>query len=471
MRKYYLQNGEKLEGPFTVAELANREINFHTRLCEQGTNEWKSVSELPDYSEIRMFLKPDLEGRKEHKPINFRKVAFVAVPVLVIAFATWLVVSGVGASMFASKPEVKNETPVVADTVQVAPIARIDSIKKYPIDEFATDFSSLIAGYAPDGLKGQLSDDESWNGISRDIENEWTKVSEQKAAPIRSWLPKTPLNELDSMTLFYPFAGADFLYSNCFFPKAKRIVMVGLEPLGSIKWNAEYNSGFRDYMKRVSSSLYTSNRVGYFMTIEMGRDLHRNDLNGVLPLILFYARRQSFLVSSIEYIKIDETGKRVDAEYEEATGVVIKLTDINRTVLKEIEYHRTNLENSSFNPESGYHKYFSGIENKCVFLKAASYLMHNNSFNNIREVILANTNLLLQDDSGMPFRFFPDSSWTVDLYGKYTHPIGLFAGRVQRDLREAFEQRGSGELPFKIGYNVAHNEPHLILARRKKDAI
>jgi hypothetical protein len=68
----------------------------------------------------------------------------------------------------------------------------------------------------------------------------------------------------------------------------------------------------------------------------------------------------------------------------------------------------------------------------------------------------------------MPYRYIATNDWNLELYGKYTRPIGLFSERVQSDLREAFQQRGGKELPFRIGYNISHNEPHLILAQRKK---
>jgi hypothetical protein len=102
-----------------------------------------------------------------------------------------------------------------------------------------------------------------------------------------------------------------------------------------------------------------------------------------------------------------------------------------------------------------------------VFLKAASYLLHQTSFSTIRDLILANTKTLLQDDSGVPFNFLNDSTWNVQLFGKYTKPIGLFAGRIQPDLKKAFATNAPAELPFRIGYNISHNEPHLILSQKK----
>jgi hypothetical protein len=368
------------------------------------------------------------------------------------------------------------ETKVaIADSLKVDKL-KTDSLKKAPktaaapisVNDNITNFSSMLAGFIPDNMRDKLEDNSSWIDIQGAMHEEWERVVTDKVLPIQEWTDESPLAKLDSGILFYPFAGADFLYSNCFFPRSNRIVMVGLEPIGSISEKMEFNDKFYNYMKCIKSSLYTSNLSGYFMTIKMGTELKQSDLNGVLPLILFYARRQAFLISSINYVSIDENGKQIPSTYEDTSGVVIKLTDKDRKTLKTIEYYRTDLSDGEFKPGSRYHTYFSSFQNKNVFLKAASYLLHRDSFSNIRNVILENTQILLQDDSGMPYRYIATNDWNLELYGKYTRPIGLFSERVQSDLREAFQQRGGKELPFRIGYNISHNEPHLILAQRKK---
>ncbi|MFN5319484.1 MAG: GYF domain-containing protein [Bacteroidia bacterium] len=467
MRKYYIQNGDKLEGPYSVEELKDAPINFHTRLCKQGTNEWKTITEIEDFEQVRLSIKPDLEKKK--KAVNTSQLLKTSGIIALIGIVIFGVIS-----LVKSRPS--GETKVVtADTLKVDSLnsdslnkAKKTSVTPIRVNDNVTNFSSMLAGIIPDNMRDKLEDNSSWIDIQGAMHEEWERVVTDKVLPIQEWTDESPLAKLDSGILFYPFAGADFLYSNCFFPRSNRIVMVGLEPIGSISEKLEFNSDFYDYMKRIKTSLYTSNRSGYFMTINMGKELRQSDLNGVLPLILFYARRQSFLISSIEYVSLDENGKQIPSTYQEAAGVVIKLTDNDRKTLKTIEYYRTDLSDGEFKPGSRFHNYFSAFQNKNVFLKAASYLLHNDSFSNIRNVILENTNTLLQDDSGMPYKYVATNDWNVELYGKYTRPIGLFSSRVQSDLREEFQKRGGKELPFRIGYNISHNEPHLILAQRKK---
>ena len=464
MRKYYIQKDKELKGPFSLDELKGLEIDFHSRLCEQGTNEWKAVQEIADYDALRIHLKPDLDIRKSTASwaslISMGLFFFIAG-----LFLGKYVVPDVTIFEKTTAPEIA-QVPV--DSLQKDTIAPVPpTVVEVEVDERATEFGYLISGITPQRMQNELMENSGWIKLETAIAEEWDRVTQEKILPISEWRSEIKEVQSDTGTLFYPFAGADFLYSNCFFPNCDTVIMVGLEPLGSIPSSLDFTPDFEDYIRKIKSALYTSNRSGYFMTISMGKELHRKDLNGVLPLILFYATRQNYLVSKCEYVKMNEEGKTFISEYDDADGVVITLTDRDRKRVKRIEYYRTDLSNDGFVPESSFHRYFSAINNKMVFLKAASYLLHNSSFSNIRDVILGNTRLLLQDDSGMPFSFFTPESWTTNLYGKYTRPIGLFAGRVQRELRAEFESRAAGDLPFEIGYNVAHNEPHLILATRK----
>jgi len=464
LRKYYIQEGKELKGPFSLDELKGQDINFHSRLCEQGTNEWKTVQEIPDYDELRIHLRPDLDLPKSAKrktSLIWMSLLFIVLAIVVVKF----VVPNVSLPKWDRAPEVV-QAPVDSlpkDTIVAIPTPAIE----VPVDERATEFGYLISGIVPERMQNELAENPGWLKLERLIAEEWDLVTQNKILPISEWRTEIDAIKSDTGTLFYPFAGADFLYSNCFFPNCDTIIMVGLEPLGTIPASLEFNADFEAYVRKIKSSLYTSNRSGYFMTISMGKELHREDLNGVLPLILFYAIRQNYLVSKYEYVKMNEDGTSALAPLDEAEGIVITLTDRDRKIVKRIEYYKTDLSNDGFYAESKFHKYFTSIDNKMVFLKAASYLLHNTYFSNIREVILDDTRLLLQDDSGMPFSFFAPETWNTQLYGKYTRPIGLFSGRVQPELRAEFQSRGAGELPFQIGYNVAHNEPHLILATRK----
>jgi len=368
-----------------------------------------------------------------------------------------LIISGCNES---SKPKEAAEAPTISDTLKTAEV-------KIPIDTLLTDFASIISGIEPMKHYSEIALSPGWLNMKNDLNSEWALVDANKISKIKTWVTKTNYLPKDSVTLFYPFAGGDALYSNCFFPTSKKTIMIGLEPIGSIGKNLKADSSCVNYIKKIKKALYTSNRSGYFMTISMNAELHQNDLNGTLPLLLFYARRQGFMVSKIEYFKMDSLGTEQITTQSEALGVTLTLCNPDQTHKKILQYISTDISNGGLKKNIGLQNYIKSIEGKFVFLKAASYLLHQPSFSTIRDLILTNTKTLLQDDSGVPFNFLNDSTWSVHLFGKYTKPIGLFASRIQPDLKKAFATNAPAELPFRIGYNLSHNEPHLILSEKK----
>jgi hypothetical protein len=100
-------------------------------------------------------------------------------------------------------------------------------------------------------------------------------------------------------------------------------------------------------------------------------------------------------------------------------------------------------------------------------LKAASYLMHGNHFNHVREFLLNNSNVVLEDDSGIPYRFFTPDKWSMQFFGRYLGPIGTFKQHPQPDLARAFAEANPPPLEFAFGYQWHPSRSSLIVARPK----
>jgi hypothetical protein len=71
-------------------------------------------------------------------------------------------------------------------------------------------------------------------------------------------------------------------------------------------------------------------------------------------------------------------------------------------------------------------------------LKAASYLNSRDYFSKTRNYILKSSNMVVQDDSGIPYKYFIDGTWDVKLYGGYKKVIPLFSSRIQPDMVRAY---------------------------------
>ena len=100
-----------------------------------------------------------------------------------------------------------------------------------------------------------------------------------------------------------------------------------------------------------------------------------------------------------------------------------------------------------------------------TLLKSTSYMTHYPEFPIIRNEILAQSDELLQDDSGIPFQYFTAPEWKVRLFGDYEKPYGSFGYMVQPALRDAYKEHAE-PLPFRTTYGFSRAPSNLLLAHR-----
>jgi len=237
--------------------------------------------------------------------------------------------------------------------------------------------------------------------------------------------------------------------------------MVGLEPLGTVIADTGNKRLLKAHADKIYKSLYFSNRLGFFRTLSMRAELNQRDLNGALPLLLFYIRRYGYSISSLEYIQLDSSGNMVPSEPSGAIGLKIKFHDFKGSI-RELDYFRFDLSDGGLSKDDRLIKYVNNMRPYGVYLKAASYLMHNNYFTSIRKTITENARFVLQDDSGIPLSSFDEQIWDRQLWGKYTKTISLFRSRYQSNLAKAYKAGPPLPLNFYIGYNITHKECNMM---------
>ena len=99
---------------------------------------------------------------------------------------------------------------------------------------------------------------------------------------------------------------------------------------------------------------------------------------------------------------------------------------------------------------------------------AASYLMHSNNFSQVREFLLTHSKLILQDDSGIPFRFFAPDKWNRRHVGHYIGPINRFLEHGQMDLNKENAASAPPPLEFSFGYQWQPSRSSLMIATPKE---
>ena len=358
-----------------------------------------------------------------------------------------------------------NATNVQA-TKPVDSLAKFDKAKSAQL----TDTAKLLAGMEVDSQSplGKVQQNKGWSYHKNYYKNAWSKLENQQLAKVRKWTTKE-LKEINakSPSLFYPFSGPDFLYGYSLFPKAKEMVLVGLEPVGSVPDFAKLSaSESTAALSKARSSLSEILQFSFFRTNDMKVDLRKQ---GVLPILYVFMARTKNRILDLQYIGLDKNANVGQFKKGMVPGVKIAFVPEGDSSPRTLYYFSTDLSNAGLKKHPEVTKFISKMDNPVTYLKAASYLMYNGSFSNIRNTILANSSHLLQDDSGMPLKSFDNAKWDLKFYGAYTRPIGLFSNRYQSDLRRVYRSnKNIRPLDFGIGYKFGVNQSNLMLAETKQ---
>ena len=97
--------------------------------------------------------------------------------------------------------------------------------------------------------------------------------------------------------------------------------------------------------------------------------------------------------------------------------------------------------------------------------------MHYETFSKIKNLTIAKSASLLQDDTGIPYRFL-STSFQANLYGKYTIPIKNFSASAhyQKDLAKLYADSAKvKDLPFSLGYHWQDlNQNYMLFVKNSK---
>lgn len=303
-----------------------------------------------------------------------------------------------------------------------------------------------------------------WLQHQHEFNKSWNNLENGQLSRIRIWTPVTLGNDATSRDpLFYMFSGPDFLYANAFFPNATTYIFCGLEPVGSIPDVGSLPRGtLPSSLANLRKSLNAVLSFSFFLTKDMKVDLRATQLSGTLPLLYVFLARTGNSIKSVELVSLNNDG---DFATEKAPTAGAKIL-FSRGAGPEqtLYYFSTDLSNSGIKNKPGFIRFCGKQGQGNSLVKAASYLMHMNEFSEVRDFLLANSKTLVQDDSGIPFKFFAHDQWDVLFLGRYPGPIKMFESHYQPDLSRAFKASNPPALTFSFGYRWHPSESSVIVA-------
>jgi len=248
--------------------------------------------------------------------------------------------------------------------------------------------------------------------------------------------------------------------------------MVALEPAGTLPTRSRFEK--RDlpkYLAETRETVASELSRSFFITRQMDRQFRGQVTDGLLLPILHLLVRTHDTILGFRYVRLDDQGKVIDraANYEAPTrignkGVEVEFEDSDHATHK-LYYFSVNLADDHLAENKPFLTYLERLKGSTTLLKATSYMTHHPEFSVIRDRLLSVSNAVLQDDSGIPFKYF-ENGWKVQLYGDYRRPYGSFRWLEQPDLRRAYAATGTKPLTLHLGYGYSRIDSNLLLATR-----
>ena len=305
-----------------------------------------------------------------------------------------------------------------------------------------------------------------WKSYKKSLDGQWAYLDEERLKAMRTW-GATELADLraQSGTVFYPFSGPDVLYADTFFPNSRVLLMAGLEPVGTMPDlnNLMAQGKLGPYLDSISKSLFTILAASFFKTKDMKVDFNNQLVDGLTPAMIVFIARAGYPITDIQYVSLNGDGGVGPRDKAGKEGVQITYADG-----REVLYFSADISDGGLKHNPGFvqlmHKLAPGI----TYLKAASYLCYYDDFSTIRNAILDNSLAVVEDDSGVPFKYFDPAKWTVIPYGDYTGPIvPLFKDFKQPDLTAYYQKTPHAQLPFGSGYKFHASVSSLLVVKKK----
>ncbi|HSK31125.1 MAG TPA: hypothetical protein VLA17_14285 [Candidatus Limnocylindria bacterium] len=341
----------------------------------------------------------------------------------------------------------------------------------------ATATAQILAGIAPNPLDPALKrlvETDTFKEHQQWMTTSWNQVR-GRIESMDNWRSQElKISPAQRKTLLYPFSGPDFLNAYALFPDHSRYVFFSLERPGVLpdlesvtavnfaKLLQDVRSAFRDIFER-----------NYFITSYMTRQLTTPWVRGSVPVMATMMALMNRRIVRIEPVDLfpdlNRTYDQPEAKRPRVLmrSVRMEFAQPNGGAIQQLHYISLDATDKALEFYPDFIGWAAQHRPATVLIKSASYLLHDQQFAKTRALLLDSADVVVQDDTGIPYRFLSQAPWQVKLYGRYQKPIRPMGYAYQKDLEAAFNARSHlTDLPFPFGYHWRGKQSGLIVALR-----
>lgn len=412
---------------------------------------------------------PEIEEETPAIPIQKRAAARSRVPelaglgvaALAVIFSAWAWFRPAGKE---AKP-VPSPAPATAVAESAPPAYR----------PAVNDTALLLAGLPvdPGSPLSALSESAPFQRHSKEMAKFWRGIHRDTLPGIRRWREENIPAGLKANPVLYPLSGADYLNACAFFPNAREYLLLSLEPPGTIPdLTSLSEQEIEESLSAVRQTVASLASVNYLQSRVMREELPKTSFRGMVPALLLFTAGFGHSVKEVEPVMIGQTGQLApdpdpagpvrmrtvagNKVPEQVRGIRIRYIDGADRLEKSLTYLQLELRNQIFSSAAPEAVFLGGLKHYNTMLKSAVYLLHGGNYSKVRDFVLETSDLLIQDDSGIPYHYFLPYRWEEHLFGTYTRaqPLGTLRNPPQQPLLAEQYQLGSRPLHFPYGYGV-----------------
>lgn len=307
-----------------------------------------------------------------------------------------------------------------------------------------------------------------YTAYTASVKTQWDELNKKTLYSAVEW-SKNNISDFvnDTASLFYPFGGPDILFARTFFPKARTYILFGLENPGRLPDFEKFSEDqLKQYAQGMEFSFRYINRFGFFVAEHMRDDFNNKYFDGTIHPVVYALAINGCQIESYRPVSLSKNGTLSDPSPQSAKSINgYELKFMSDGLLRTLYYFRLDASDPPMTQHLEFAYFINKFGNLNCYIKSASYLLQENAFSIMRNIIFDNCKNILQDESGIAYSEVK-KHYQTELYGTYQRPVKVFSMFPQNDLRIALE-KGSKPLPFKIGYTSQFNNSIMMVCRKE----
>jgi hypothetical protein len=303
----------------------------------------------------------------------------------------------------------------------------------------------------------------------------------------------------------YPFGGGDLASALATFPEALDFTTISLEPAGDIRpidtmrgdRLAHELAGHRGRLERLFEKAHSR-------TDNLEKE-SQTDLPGEIVFSLAALVVHGFEPVSLRYFRLAADGGIEYVTHEQIEALAHKPKQLHqlfenveidframglgvggpgdppasqagqdggadgKAAVRALRHIAFNLDDDHIKADGSLLAYLRAKGMVVAMTKAATHLLWNNHFSQIRGWLADNTVWMASDSTGLPPRVAEAAGLAQDTYGRFDGPaaFGTPDNRDGDDLHRLFASEPTRPLAFRYGYPDSHGHAHLVVTYRK----